>query len=100
MSYPQEPEDSVNQQQRHGPRKQLTHNRNAHDIGSSLYENNYKEIVYMNKYGVLEELWSRISCLAPNSRANNIENIEDTFHLYFDNDIMNKIVDCTSARIN
>ena len=54
----------------------------------------------MNKYGVLEELWSRISCLAPNSRANNIENIEDTFHLYFDNDIMNKIVDSTSARIN
>ena len=43
---------------------------------------------------------SRISCLAPNSRANNIENIEDTFHLYFDNDIMDKIVDCTNTRIN
>ena len=42
----------------------------------------------------------RISCLAPNSRANNIENIEDTFHLYFDNDIMDKIVDCTITRIN
>ena len=41
-----------------------------------------------------------ISCLAPNSRANNIENIEDTFHLYFDNDIMDKIVDCTNTRIN
>ena len=54
----------------------------------------------MNKYGVLEELWSRISCLAPNSRANNIENIEDTFHLYFENDIMDKIVDCTNIRIN
>ena len=81
---------------------------------SSLDENNYKEIVYMNKDDVLEELcgylgqkkdkstrkisWDsehpaaigrqqkcdtisgRISCLAPNSRANNIENIEDTFH--------------------
>ena len=43
---------------------------------------------------------SRISCLAPNSRANNIENIEDTFHLYFDNDIKDKIVDCTNTRIN
>ena len=41
-----------------------------------------------------------ISCLAPNSRANNIENIEDTFHLYFENDIMDKIVDCTNIRIN
>ena len=42
----------------------------------------------------------RISCLAPKSRANNIENIEDTFHLYFDNDIMDKIVDCTNTTIN
>ena len=41
-----------------------------------------------------------ISCLAPNSRANNIENIEDTFHLYFDNDIMDKIIDCTNTKIN
>ena len=30
----------------------------------------------------------RISCLAPNSRANNIENIKDTFHKYFDNNII------------
>ena len=42
----------------------------------------------------------RISCLAPNSRANNIENIKNTFRLYFDNDIMDKIVDCTNTRIN
>ena len=42
----------------------------------------------------------RISYLALNSRANNIENIEDTFHLFFDNDIMDKIVDCTNTRIN
>ena len=42
----------------------------------------------------------RISCLAPNSRANNIESINDTFHLYFDNDIIDKIVDCTNTRIN
>ena len=34
----------------------------------------------------------RISCLAPNSRAN-------TFHLYFDNDIMDKLVDCRNTRI-
>ena len=96
--------DNVNRQQRYGPRKQLTRNRNAH---SSLDENNYKQIVYINKDGVLEELFGyldpkkdkntkkiwrslehpvatgkqrkydtisgRISCLAPNSRANNIE---------------------------
>ena len=52
----EEPEDNVNQQQRYGPRKQLTRNRNIHDIDSSLDENNCKEIVYMNKDGVLEEL--------------------------------------------
>ena len=33
----------------------------------------------------------RISFLAPNSRANNIENIENTFQLYFDNDIVDYI---------
>ena len=110
----EEPEDNVNRQQRYGPRKQLTRNRNIHDIDSSLDENNCKEIVYMNKDGVLEELFGRnrampyhfgqipcytisgrISCLAPNSGASNIENIKDIFHLYFDNDIMDKIVDCT-----
>ena len=66
-------------------------------------------MVYMNKDGVLEELCCYLgpkkdkntkSFLAPNSRANNIENIEDTFHLYFENDIMDKIVDCTNIRIN
>ena len=40
----EEPEDNVNRQQRYGPRKQLTRNRNVHDIDSSLNENNYKEI--------------------------------------------------------
>ena len=42
----------------------------------------------------------RISCLVPNSRASNIENIKDTFHLYFDNGVMDKIVDCTNTKIN
>ena len=28
------------------------------------------------------------------------QNIKDTFHLYFDNDIMDKIVDWTNTRIN
>ena len=42
----------------------------------------------------------RISCLAPNSRANNIENIEDALHLCFANDIMDKIVDWTDTRVN
>ena len=39
----------------------------------------------------------RMSCLTPNYRANNIENIKDTFHLYFDKDIMGKIVNCTKT---
>ena len=42
----------------------------------------------------------RKNCFAVNSRPNNIKNIEDTFHLYFDNDIMDKIVDCRNTRIN
>ena len=130
----EKPEDSVNRQQRQGPRKQLPRNGNVRDIDSSLDKNNCKEMVYMNKDGVLEELcgylgpkkdkntkkiWQsserpvatgrqrkcdtisgRISCLVLNSRGSNIENIKDTFHLYFDNDIMNKVVDCTNTRIN
>ena len=47
-----------------------------------------------------DSISGRISCLAPNSRANNIENIKDTFYLYFDNDIMGKVVECTNTRIN
>ena len=42
----------------------------------------------------------RIILPALNSRANNIENIKDTLHLYFDNYLMDKIVDCTNTRIN
>ena len=41
---------------------------------------------------------SRISCLAPNSRTK--ENMENTFHLHFDNYIMVKIIECTNTRIN
>ena len=43
----EEPEDNVNRQQRYGPRKQFTRNRNVHEIDSSLDENSYKEIVYL-----------------------------------------------------
>ena len=49
---------NVNQQQRYGPRKQLTCNRNMHDTDSSLDENSYKEILYMNTDEGLEELCS------------------------------------------
>ena len=52
----EEPEDNVNRQQRYGLRKQVTHNRNVHDIDNLLDEKNYKEIVYMNKDGVFKEL--------------------------------------------
>ena len=40
------------------------------------------------------------SCHALHSRANNIGNIEDTFHLYFDNDIMDKIVEYANTSLN
>ena len=45
----EETEDNVNWQQRCRRRKQFTRNWNVHDIGSSLDENNYKEIVFMTK---------------------------------------------------
>ena len=129
----EEPEDNEKRQQRYRPRKQLTRSRNVRNIDSSLDENNYKEVVFMNKDCVLEERygylgpkkdkntkkiwWSlehpvatdrqrkcdtisgRIILPALNSRANNIENIKDTLHLYFDN-YMDKIVDCRNTRIN
>ena len=48
-----EPKDNVNRQQRYGPRKQLTRNWNVQDIDSPLDKSNYREMVYMNKNGVL-----------------------------------------------
>ena len=70
-------------------------------------DKNTKKIWWSSKHPVAngrqwkcDTISGRTSCLAPDSRANNIENIEDTFHLYFDNDIMDKIVDCTNTRIN
>ena len=47
-----------------------------------------------------DTILGRISCLASHSRASNIENIEYTFHLYFDNVAMNNIAECTNTRIN
>ena len=49
------------------------------------------------KYGTVS---TRIICLARKSKANNIKNIEFTFHLYFDKDIMEKIGGSTNTRIN
>ena len=43
---------------------------------------------------------SRVSFLAQSYRARNIENIEDPFHSYFDNDIIDKIVDYIKFWIN
>ena len=70
-------------------------------------DKNTKKIRWSSEHPIItgrqrkcDTISGRISCLAPNSRANNTENIEDTFHLYFNNDIMGKIVDCTNTRIN
>ena len=52
-----ETKDNVNRQQRYGPRKQLTRNWNVEDIDSPLDKSNYREMVYINKNGVLEELF-------------------------------------------
>ena len=64
---PEESEDNVNQQQRYGPRKQLTCNRNMHDTDSSLDKNSYKEILNMNTEEGLEE---RCSYLDPTKAKN------------------------------
>ena len=70
-------------------------------------DKNTKKIRWSSEHPIItgrqrkcDTISGRISCLAPNSRANNIESINDTFHLYFDNDIIDKIVDCTNTRIN
>ena len=70
-------------------------------------DKNTKKIWWSSKHPVAtgrqwkcDTISGRTSCLAPDSRANNIENIEDTFHLYLDNDIIGRIVDYTNTRIN
>ena len=70
-------------------------------------DKNTKEIYWISGHPVVtgrqqkcNTISGRISCLAPNSRVNILENIKDTFHLYFDTDIMDKIFDCTNTRIN
>ena len=75
-------------------------------LGPKKYKNT-KKVWWRSEHPVAtDRQWKcdtisgKISCHAPNSRANNIENFEDTFDLYFDNDIMDNIVDCTNTRIN
>ena len=40
-----------------------------------------------------------ISCLLPNTKASNIETFDDTFHLFFDDEIMDMIVHNTNNKI-
>ena len=68
----EKPEDNVNRQQRYGSRKQLTRNRNVRNTDSSLDENSYKEIIYMNKDGALKEL---CDYLGPKERQKRKENL-------------------------
>ena len=70
-------------------------------------DKNTKEICWSSGHPVVtgrqrkcDTISGRISCLAPYSRVNILENIKDTFYLYFDTDVMDKIVDCTNTRIN
>ena len=42
----------------------------------------------------------RTSCLVPNTKATGTEDTEDTFHMFFDENIKNKIVGGTNNRIN
>ena len=73
-------------------------------------EKNTKKIWWSSEHSVTtggqqkcDTISGRIRCLPPN-RANNIENIEDkimyNFHLYFDNDIMDKTAEYKNTRIN
>ena len=70
-------------------------------------DKNTKEIYWISGHPVVtgrqqkcNTISGRISCLAPYSRVNILENIKDTFYLYFDTDVMDKIVDCTNTSIN
>ena len=47
-----------------------------------------------------DTITGRTSCLVLNTKATEIENIEDTFHLVFDDNIMNKLAYHTNNRIN
>ena len=42
----------------------------------------------------------RTSCLVPNTKATGTEDTEDTFHIFFDENIKSKIVGGTNNRIN
>ena len=49
-----------------------------------------KYLVATGRERKFDTILDRSSCFAQNSRVNNIENIEDTFQLFFDNDTMEK----------
>ena len=82
--------------------KQLQRNRIYEQrwcFGKALWLSWYKENLVELRASVAtgrqrkcDTISGRISFLAPNSRAN-------TFQLYFDNDIMDKLVDCRNTRI-
>ena len=55
----------------------MTSNRKVHNIGTSLYEANFEK-----------------------KKATEIENLEDIFPLFYQDSIINKIVDHTNNRIN
>ena len=47
-----------------------------------------------------DTITGRTRCLVLSTKATEIENIEDTFHLVFDDNIMNKLAYHTNNRIN
>ena len=98
-------------------RKQLTHKRLVQSIDCSLDERNFEAIVYLNinenfqtltgylgpktnrntkfefvsvtcRQRTCDTIHRPISCLLPNTKPSNIESFDDTFHLFFDDEIM------------
>ena len=56
--------------------------------------------VTTSRQGRCDTITGRRSCLVPSTKASKIENIEDIFHLFFDENMINKIVDHTNNGIN
>ena len=59
-----------------------------------------EQLVTTGKEHTCDTVTGRTSCLISNMKATEIENIEDTFHLFFDDNMMNKIGNHTNNRIN
>ena len=70
----------------------------------SKKDKNTKKLIFATEQPVLngrcDTITTRTSCLIPNSDASKIENLEGAFHLYFNNEIIELIVQHTNNKIH